>query len=196
MDMIAILPLLFRGAERISIVAVAALCIILGYKLFKIVPDRHEGEGSLSLGDLSVSLSKIGPGVFFSLFGAVVLYQALQSVLKVDPVVYQPDVQVDSPLHNLSWMGPQIENTLLWADRAIGPIKILNCLERNVSGSEVRRDRIKSAIHTAKVAIIADVWQEEWGNSEDFTSFNMGNVPAGSNLGELYHAIDENCQID
>lgn len=199
LDPITAIPLALRGAERIAIVAVAALCIYLGYKLFKIVPDRHEGEGSLSLGDLSISLSKIGPGVFFSLFGAVILFQALQSVIALDAERVEGNRKNGSPTAgevthvNLNWMGSQDKNTKIWVDRASAPIMILNCLERKATGSEIEKGRITEAIHQAKVAIMADVWQEEWGGSEAFLQLSLGNVATNSKAGAIYHAIEENC---
>ena len=75
------LALSFRGAERLLIVAVAALCIRFGYKLFQSLPVEHSSGGSLKLPSARVVLSKVGPGVFFALFGALVLWEAVRTQL-------------------------------------------------------------------------------------------------------------------
>jgi hypothetical protein len=197
MDYASALPLLFRGSERLLIVAAALVCIILGYKLFKIVPFHQESEGKFKFGHLSVNLTKVGPGVFFSLFGAFVLFQSVQkpldmSVLKQE--INQADEQVASIRSaNINWLGTTGPINADLAERAIGPIKILNCLAKRFDGSKVDRRRIEAAIHTAKVAIIADVWQPSWGDSDSFGQLNMGNVDKESPLGKLYYAIDEGC---
>lgn len=189
MDNMDLLPLLFRGSERILIVSVAALCIFLGYKLFKVVPSQHDGEGKFTLGDLSMSLAKVGPGVFFSMFGAFVLYQSMSTQLEFNS---KPKAEhLDNP--HLVWMAPGDGDQSLRAERAIGPIKVLNCLGKKAGGSDTQGQRVLTAIHTAKVAIIADVWQPQWGGSAEFAELNMGKAPANSEIGRLYDAHDESC---
>ena len=200
MDYATMLPVFFRGSERLLIVAAAALCIVLGYKLFKIVPSHRESEGKFTLGDLSVTLAKIGPGVFFSLFGAFVLYQSVQSTLDIG--VPPPSQTANSSgqqsaaavqPYRMNWMGTTDAETTVWAARASGPIKILNCLAKKAGGTKVELRRIEDAIHTAKVAIIADVWLPEWGDSSAFGQLNMGNIVRKSPIGEIYYALDEDC---
>jgi len=49
MGEITIIPLVFRGTERIFIIASSVLCIFLGYKLFKDVPSHNESKGKFTL---------------------------------------------------------------------------------------------------------------------------------------------------
>ena len=68
----------FRGIERLLIVAAGALSIYLGYRLFLQMPSRPKGdeggEGKVTLpGGISIFISRVGPGVFFGLFGAAVI---------------------------------------------------------------------------------------------------------------------------
>ena len=62
-----------RGAERLLIVAVAGLSIVLGFWLFKIVPTDTDSSGEFRALNMSIVVSKVGPGVFFAAFGALVL---------------------------------------------------------------------------------------------------------------------------
>src|SRR4029077_10124129 len=75
------LAMSFRGAERLLIVAVAALCIWLGYKLFQSLPLEHGSGGTLQLPSAKLVMSKVGPGVFFALFGSLVLWQSVGTQL-------------------------------------------------------------------------------------------------------------------
>jgi ubiquitin C-terminal hydrolase len=64
-----------RVIERLIVVAFAGISIILGYKLFLkgvITPQ----SGSFKFSEVSVDLTKVGPGIFFSLFGTIILYSA------------------------------------------------------------------------------------------------------------------------
>ncbi len=65
----------WRAAERLLIVAVGALCIYLGYRLFWSIQEfKNNSEGKVELpGGISIHLSRVGPGVFFALFGALIV---------------------------------------------------------------------------------------------------------------------------
>src|SRR5689334_5936585 len=80
------LATVIRGVERVIIVAVAALCISLGYALFQSVPTDHESGGKFEFANAKIVLSKVGPGVFFALFGSLVLWQAVRSQMSAGPV--------------------------------------------------------------------------------------------------------------
>src|SRR4051812_15285621 len=80
------LAIVFRGGERLVIVAVAALCIWLGYKLFQSLPAQHGSGGKLDLPGAKLVMSKIGPGVFFALFGGLVLWQAVRTQISTGPL--------------------------------------------------------------------------------------------------------------
>jgi hypothetical protein len=62
--------LLVRLVERLAAVAIGAFAIWLGFQLFLAMPALPVGESKVSLpGGVSIYLSRIGPGVFFALFG-------------------------------------------------------------------------------------------------------------------------------
>lgn len=67
-----VIAVLFRSLERLLIMASGTLAIWLGYRLFdKVVSDT--GSVAASRGEWSIKLQRIGPGVFFALFGAAIL---------------------------------------------------------------------------------------------------------------------------
>ncbi len=69
-----------RAAERIVAIMAGALSIYLGYRLFIQVPSlAHESDGTLTLPGMEIVLTQVGPGVFFALFGAVVLWLSMRT---------------------------------------------------------------------------------------------------------------------
>jgi len=71
-------PIALRFIERILDVVVGGLSIFLGYRLVRSVPGASDGKGTFKFPmHTSVILTKVGPGVFFALFGAVTVCFAL-----------------------------------------------------------------------------------------------------------------------
>ena len=67
-----------RGIERLVIVLIGGMAIYLGYRLFLAVKAEAEGEAKISLPhDVTVMVSRVGPGVFFALFGSMVVIASL-----------------------------------------------------------------------------------------------------------------------
>jgi len=65
-------PLVLRFFERITAVLIGGLAIYLGYQLFLRVPEHKDSAGKVMLPwNISVVMSRIGPGVFFALFGVI-----------------------------------------------------------------------------------------------------------------------------
>lgn len=76
METINLLLALCRGVERLLIIGGGLACITLGYRLFlKAIVDAGElvAEGA----GYKLQMQRIGPGVFFALFGAFVLSYSL-----------------------------------------------------------------------------------------------------------------------
>jgi hypothetical protein len=72
----------FRGAERIIIVLAGMLCIVLGYSLFI---KGVTGKASLHARNdkTQFRLLNAAPGLFFCLFGAIILVVALTRSLSI-----------------------------------------------------------------------------------------------------------------
>src|SRR3954447_10395864 len=79
------LVIVLRMAERIIGVIIGGLLIYFGYRLFLSLPgkkSRDGGTGDFSMaGGTRLKLSKVGPGVFFALFGAgLIVFSLTRSV--------------------------------------------------------------------------------------------------------------------
>ena len=73
-----------RHLERLVIALSGALTIWLGYRLVLSVPLAARGTGKLQLpGGISIFISRVGPGVFFALFGAGVLAYGLHQAVQI-----------------------------------------------------------------------------------------------------------------
>jgi hypothetical protein len=76
---------LSRATERILLVMVGALAVYLGYCLFREIPTAKNAEGKVELpGGVSIFLTRIGPGVFFALFGIAVIGYSVAQPVRLD----------------------------------------------------------------------------------------------------------------
>src|SRR3984885_4131844 len=76
--------LLMRMVERLLGLLAGGLCIVLGYRLFMKLPDKTDSSGKVVLpGGVSIWLSRVGPGLFFALFGAAIVAYSFTSAVKV-----------------------------------------------------------------------------------------------------------------
>ncbi|GAA6145965.1 hypothetical protein [Thalassolituus maritimus] len=62
-----------RMLERLMVVGFGGMSIYLGYKLFFHLPNQTDQNGEIELPGIKVVLSRVGPGVFFLVFGAFIL---------------------------------------------------------------------------------------------------------------------------
>ena len=77
-------PLLLRFVERTAVIIVGGAAIYFGFLLFLRIPAQKDSAGRLALPwNVSVVMSRVGPGVFFALFGAVVVALALLRPLEI-----------------------------------------------------------------------------------------------------------------
>src|SRR5947208_2112637 len=72
-----------RILERLLIALVGGVCVVLGWKLFSL-PLEHDGEADVRHRNFRLTLKRIGPGVFFALFGAAVLTTSLLRPLSME----------------------------------------------------------------------------------------------------------------
>jgi hypothetical protein len=92
--------IIFRGLERLIIILFSGMSLVLGWHLFKIGV-LSEQQSEIKAGDIWIKLQKVGPGVFFALFGVVVFIYSLSSpfnfeLSSVD--TKQPPDDADTPI--------------------------------------------------------------------------------------------------
>jgi hypothetical protein len=185
--------ILTRAAERIIVVCAGILSIYVGYKLFALVPERREGTGKMTLpGGASFFLSKVGPGVFFALFGTGLIgYSATRPVSFAQPgfEIAQGEGGRAEYIGFKTGQGV-VGGTSLPAGSAAREdvIGYLNAWFAAMPADTPRGDRLdrQIAVKEAKLAIMREVWDEaSWGDYDAFhrwvtVAAGSGPPPAGS----------------
>jgi hypothetical protein len=178
----------FRGGERLLIVAAAALCIWLGYKLFQSLPIEHSSGGTLKLPNAKLVLTKVGPGVFFALFGALVLWQAVRAPLAIPPNAPGAGEKAGQ-FAQLTYGAASADPMAL--RHVQDDIQVLNCLA-GVAPEGLGPGAVERALHAARVSLLAPVWQPAWGEAA-FASLKRDEIPASGPVAEIYNARPAFC---
>src|SRR2546430_6946528 len=78
-------PLLLRFIERMTTVLTGAFSIYLGYRLFLSLPEQKTSDGKFVFPlHTSIVLTKVGPGIFFALFGIAAVVFALSRPMQME----------------------------------------------------------------------------------------------------------------
>lgn len=172
--------LFLRMTERILAVVIGGICIYLGYRLFLRIPEQKEGVAKFEfLGKVSVYMARVGPGVFFALFGTVLVGLSLYKVIQFsDGIPTATDLPpTDLNTHVTSFLGAG--ETVKTSDtqspdvtriRLRGEIAILNTILTNLRHDlpEGERYKIERAILLTKFELMKSVWDKEWGDRNAF----------------------------
>ena len=174
-----------RHLERLLIVLAGAGSIYLGYRMFLAIPRaRDTGEGKLELpGGVSIYVTRVGPGVFFALFGAAILALGLRHGLSVEVREQRPGevgtsaatVLTERRLSSAvpSPASPQQQD----AERTgtLGTVAQLGRLATALDGpggkgfAQQQRIDFGGALNDARLRLLAAVWDEQaWGPYADF----------------------------
>lgn len=166
-----------RTVERLLVTAAGILCIYFGYRLFVLVRYEATGEGKFTLpGGSSVILSRVGPGVFFALFGAIILVTAL----------FRGYEHTDAAGARTSYVAPgDTTATDATCDLLSGRLRGLNAavsaLRPALSDTE-RRD-IQAVIREVKLDLMRRCWSlSSWGAYAAFEQWvrtgELGRAPS------------------
>jgi hypothetical protein len=169
-----------RVLERMLAVSLGGLSIWLGYRLFLKIPRQRSGEVRLALpGDISVYLTRVGPGVFFSLFGAAIVVMALRAGLMIESTLRQPTTTDAAPT---AVRGAELTQRVGYAAAVLAPedpqrlqarraearrtVAELNGLAALLAADTppARRVDVSLALRDAKLALLQQVWGPDWGD--------------------------------
>jgi hypothetical protein len=198
-----------RAVERLLVVLVGALAVWLGFRLFMSLPQRREGEGKLDLpGGVSVYVSRIGPGVFFALFGTgLIAYAATQPVsyrddrglLASEPAALAANAEGAPGARAYSGMTAGLAQTS-GVSRPLGmdPAEVIRGLNLALDHAETltpnsRRLDAAAALRQAKLAVMREVWDSgAWGAYEPFhrwvtEGFEAGPAPTGATAAAVFY---------
>lgn len=168
--------ILSRSLERVLLVLVGALAIYLGYHLFVVIPGHDRSEGRIRLpGGVSIFLTRIGPGVFFALFGcALVGYAVSRPVdLKVPAElgIARTGDAVARPVAQYVGFGeaaPGVGN--LDAETVIARLNgYMEDMRQRLDRPAA--DELASAVRAAKLAVMVVGWKPDWGDRDAFAKW-------------------------
>ena len=143
---------------------------------------------SLSSWNISIALSRVGPGVFFALFGTIVVGYALHASVRYlnETSLPAPDGGANVRREIFGGVNPSAlpvgKDALAAARlRARAQIEFLNSarqtLRENVD--DLQRQRIDRNITAIKLAIMERVWEREvWGDPAAFRDWAEGGAEA------------------
>lgn len=186
------LVIIFRMLERILGVGMGGLLIYFGYRLFldsRSKRARNGGSGNFTIaGGNKIKLSKVGPGVFFALFGAgLILFSLTRSVSLTTsgPVATPAGQPAAAAAITVKFMGatsvPETDDE--WARQRAeteAHIVALNAAVARATAAE--RVQLEQAVAWAKLAMMERLWAEDWGDLADFRDWleKGGTPPAGT----------------
>ena len=179
------LVIILRMVERILGVGLGGLLIYFGYRLFLDVRSKRGGDGGS--GDFSfaggnkIKLSKVGPGVFFALFGAGLVLFSLTRTVSLTTTGPAPAAARVTPESTKE--SPVIATTTVKFIGATGTpetdqerqrrreeiqqdIVTLNRALERAHGAE--RGELERAITRSKLALMEPLWADDWGDLADF----------------------------
>jgi hypothetical protein len=173
--------IVLRLAERIVAVVIGGVAIFLGYRLFLRTPLRNTSSGDFKLPlNTRVVLTRVGPGVFFALFGTAIVWASFyrQIDFREGP---QNAAIVQGAGRRFIGAGDQITDT--WRDSARAELRkhiaVLNTAELQINPglSAFERSRLISGIDQAKLALMEPVWGD-WGDKARFRQWLDEGKPA------------------
>lgn len=164
-------PITLRAVERIIAVIIGGLCVYLGYRLFLHIPNQKDSEGKINLpGGISIFVTRVGPGVFFALFGAIVVAFSIYH-----GIVYFREGPGYSESEYYSGLTPRHStNDKEKTDRRRRELRLevefLNTLSSmlrsEISERQSRDFKYRSA--SIKLALMKTIWGPDWGDFDEF----------------------------
>ncbi len=162
---------------RLGVLVAGVLFCWFGYRLFS--QTSAHGNADISVKDmLKINLQHVGPGVFFSLFGAAIL---IFSVYK-PPVLNAQEVGISKRVNDKNAV-PAVQGAVTIAGARSGTqilddnarlnqvreqIGFINRLD--LSGKASPDDQLDTArlVREIKLSLMRSVWRESWGDTVKF----------------------------
>ena len=166
-------PVVLRSLERLLVVAIGGLSIVLGYRLFLAMPEQRDSSGTVKLPwNISIALSRVGPGVFFALFGASIVAFDLHASVSVSEPAAGGGLSYNGFVPGVAAAGGAAL-PVLHAEAELD-VEFLNTLPLNeglsASDRRMRAERVKHI----KVALMRGAWDPGWGDAETFEQWADG----------------------
>ena len=160
-----------HGAERLALIAAGGLSIWLGYRLFALMPGAERGEGKATLpGGVSIMISRVGPGVFFALFGCAILGYAVARPVTVELAAGAGPAASRASFSGFGQGLPVSGSPISGggeAERAVLGLNNLLAQARPAMSIPVAAEAAE-AVRAAKLALLLQSWSAGWGDRDAF----------------------------
>lgn len=185
----------WRAGERLLSVLIGGLSIVLGYRMFLAMPNLPAGgEAKVELpGGLSLYITRVGPGVFFALFGALIIAYSLHQPLSVNATADNTratSAQSGSQSHPVQTrfsyasdktdssgqQNQQVQQQRAFVLRDLRQLTALQNKLRSNNGQALQIDtRMQSGLQLAlpriKQIMLESVWDKNWGDQLTFRNW-------------------------
>jgi hypothetical protein len=213
------LVVVLRMFERMMVVGFGGMAIYLGYRLFFHLPHQTDQQGEIELPGMKVVLSRVGPGVFFLIFGAFILVTNLHQGIETSTSKKSAPLDISnsgggSAIHEAQFADNEEynhwEETEHFAgatpvypegdvsqDRfiAIEDIGELNCIIYHMNRMGEPSYSVMSAFKRAKTAMLLPVWNADyWGESSQLTD-PMQEI-SNELLAEVFNDVSTDCDTE
>jgi hypothetical protein len=204
--------LMMRMVERLFGLLAGGLCVVLGYQLFIRLPEKADSAGKVVLpGGISIWLSRVGPGIFFALFGAAIVAYSFASTVRVSDELSAMPVRASASgpagatnVATTQAVTSRRQEISAMSDRSVQrasreereeQLTYLRLAMANLNAASDRlqrdtqppdRERLVAGLQGAKMLLLRGSWDAAWGDPARFQSWiNSGAVlPAPSGMDE------------
>jgi hypothetical protein len=169
-------PAVLRSVERILAVAIGGVSIFLGDRLFLALPQQRDSSGSVRLPwNISIALSRVGPGIFFALFGAAVVALGLRSAVSVNTSRSIVPGGTETETTSVSGIGlgaaasgetPEVRRL-----RARAAIRFLNTLPLRGDLASRQKQEVTDQLGAIKLGLMRAAWGPDWGDDTAFAAW-------------------------
>ncbi|HEX5321929.1 MAG TPA: hypothetical protein VFW46_22425 [Stellaceae bacterium] len=186
--------ILSRSVERGLLVLVGGLAIYLGYHLFVVIPGHDRSEGRIRLpGGVSIFLTRIGPGVFFALFGCALVGYAISR-----PVDLKVPAELGAARTGDAAARPMAQyvgfGEVAPGLASLDTETVIARLNGYLDDMRQRLDRpaadeLASAIRVAKLSVMAVAWKPDWGDRDAFAKWVDAGADANPPMDRAARAV-------
>lgn len=211
-------PVTLRAAERILDAVMGGVSIYLGYRLFMKIPEQTDSQGRITFTkDFSIYLNRVGPGIFFALFGALVIGLSLSKATSYEQYIGAPSQspvaaggrlparsELASPSEHSRYTGfggsqtdtdkADLESLRLTLREDMILLNTVPTVLRPDLRDEQKAD-IENAVPRVKLDLMRTVWSADWGDFAQFEPWALkretGPPPKGLEKAAEYYRSGE-----
>jgi hypothetical protein len=184
-----VLVIVLRALERLLGILIGGMLAWFGYKLFLDVPVKADSSGSFKIpGGTEIKLTRIAPGVFFSLFGTVIVFVSFFQSVQLNPAQHVSSATPQADLVQASALPPRYsgasatgnlqdtnrDNDLKLRRQMVITLNKIPELLRADLDNLTKLD-VEDELRHAKLSLMQSVWDSSsWGDYATFRQWTEG----------------------